>query len=163
MRRWMKKLTQMALLVWAFFVFTAGLIARGIEAQYGVTYTFKELDPPAAYVMWWEYALRCSGVKPQPGGDYEDIRWYTFSPPMYHGPFRTLAYWTQPNTIRVDSTLVLDMGTIVHEMLHHAMRGPELPDSLGGAHPYNPFVVPCGVGITAPNYTKEGENDSRKP
>jgi hypothetical protein len=121
-------------------------------------------DPGDELLSSWTYVKACSGAKEQKGGRYHDIHWFVISP---HGldrgdSSRIVGRWVFPDTIYIDSLYMGSSWVIQHEMLHHLLRGPEIP--VGGnpqdVHPATSFVVPCmlmgpqNVPEEQPNFLK---------
>ncbi len=86
----------------------------------------------------WRYVLDCSGLKPQPGGDYGDIEWFLISPGGLG--VKNMGSWVSPNKIVIDSAWAGAVWLIQHEMLHHLMQG-------GADHPVTPFSFPCFLQV----------------
>ena len=77
----------------------------------------------------WEYARRCTGLKPQRGGNYKDVVWRLVSPGQLVDPLsgtKALGLWTYPDTIRLDSLWSEASWVIIHELIHHLNRGTPL-------------------------------------
>jgi hypothetical protein len=90
--------------------------------------------PPAVYSTWWQMTEACSGQS----GSLDAVTWYKTSQVVHD--VRTgevvAGYWTAgSNRIVLTSTVVMDGGTVRHEMLHALLQK--------GGHPRDQFLGKC--------------------
>jgi hypothetical protein len=99
--------------------------------------TVLRTPPPESADSAWQYVLRCSHAKVQPGGDLKDVKWF-IADLLSHSRDSTIGLWLPPDTIVLDLTVSQDPDIVAHELLHHLLRGPP-----HDAHPMVPFLFPC--------------------
>lgn len=125
--------------------FLAGLLVGQLHAQDGVADAFRlqvqAIPAPDGVDSLWAAMENCSGVRPQLGGDLQDVSWYVGNLLEIDPRHKVVGLWLPPSTIVLDFSAVRDKLVIAHELLHHLLRGPNLRNT----HPVTPFLVPCKV------------------
>ena len=94
----------------------------------------EEFSPPAVYSTWWKMAEACSGQT----GSLGAISWFKTDKALADPRTgeRIVGYWTSgSNRIVLMTGVVLDGGTVRHEMLHALLRKP--------GHARNQFLGKC--------------------
>ena len=94
----------------------------------------EEFSPPAVYSTWWNMTKACSGLTASLGA----ITWFktaqVLRDPRTGDPI--VGYWNSfTNRIVLTTAVVLDGGSVRHEMLHSLLRK--------GGHPRNQFLGKC--------------------
>ena len=96
-------------------------------------------SPPAVYSTWWQMTQTCSGLT----GSMAAVTWYQTSEEITdtHTGDVIEGFWVPgSNQIVLNSLVMLDGGTVRHEMLH-ALRQK-------GGHPRDQFLGKC-AGVVA--------------
>lgn len=94
-----------------------------------------EFAPPAIYSTWWNMTQACSGLT----GSLGAITWFKTSATLGEtsNGESVLGYWSSnSNRVVLMNSVVLDGGTVRHEMLHALLRQ--------AGHPRNQFLGKCG-------------------
>jgi hypothetical protein len=94
----------------------------------------EEFSPPAVYSTWWKMTEACSGMT----GSLGAITWFRTSQALHAFPSGDPigGYWSPvANRIVLTNDIVLDGGSVRHEMLHALVRK--------GGHPRNQFLGKC--------------------
>jgi hypothetical protein len=99
----------------------------------------EQFSPPPVYSTWWQMTQACSGLT----GSLGSVTWYQTSQEVTdtHTGDVLAGYWVPgSNQIVLNSLVMLDGGTVRHEMLH-ALRQK-------GGHPRDQFLGKC-AGVVA--------------
>jgi hypothetical protein len=93
----------------------------------------EEFSPPAIYSTWWKMTQACSGMT----GSLGSITWFKTNQALSSGTGEPIGGYTNflTNRIVLTNAVVLDGGSVRHEMLHALLRK--------GGHPRNQFLGKC--------------------
>ncbi|MFL5483195.1 MAG: hypothetical protein ACJ8AK_13530 [Gemmatimonadaceae bacterium] len=122
-------------------IVTAQLIVLACSdaAGPGLPNDAEQFSPPPVYSTWWQMTQACSGLT----GSMAAVTWYQTSEEVTdtHTGDVIAGYWVPgSNQIVLNSLVMLDGGTVRHEMLH-ALRQK-------GGHPRDQFLGKC-AGVVA--------------
>jgi hypothetical protein len=94
----------------------------------------QEFSPPSVYSTWWNMTQACSGLT----GSLDAVTWFKTDQSLRDSRTGEPAggYWNSfTNRIVLTTAVMLDGGSVRHEMLHSLLRK--------GGHPRNQFLGKC--------------------
>jgi hypothetical protein len=87
----------------------------------------KRISPPRLARLAWDDVIRCTGIVPLGGKDFESIRWVRIPGPGFQWPglgSQALGVWmSQENQVLIAETRVDDPAVLKHELLHALLQG----------------------------------------